>query len=340
MVIVMSTNASQADVDHVLARLKEQGCRGELTVGVERTIITVVGPKTPALQEDVRVLPQVDNVVLLGKSYDLAARDSNPDGTVISVGDVRIGADDLVLIAGPGAVESEEHIVGLAQSLKQAGAGLLMGGTMRPDQSPYAFRGLGEDGLRYLATARDATGLPIVCEASDTASVDLVARYADVLEIGPYNMRNFGLLETVAAVGKPVILRRALSATVDEWLLSAEHILYAGNPNVILCESGIRTYEPSTRNTTDVSAVPILKQTTHLPVILDPAHSSGVARLVAPLAMAATAAGADGLIVEVHPSPDHALTDGPQSLTPDQFTAMVADLRTLAPAVGKRLLSA
>ena len=337
MVIVMSAAASQADIAHVLERLAERSCRGELTVGVERTIITVVGPKPPALADDVRALPHVDNVVLLGKSYELAGRETKPAGSVVHVGNVAIGGDALVLIAGPGTVESEEQVVGLARSLRESGAQLLAGGAMRPDQSPYAFRGLGEEGLRHLAAARAATGLPVISDVSSTVDVEIVARYADALEVGPFHMRNFGLLEAVAASGKPVLLRRALSATVDEWLLCAEHILYGGNDQVILCETGIRTFEPATPTTTDISAVPVLKQRTHLPVVVDPARSAGRASLVEPLAMAAVAATADGLIVEVHPDPEHALADGPQSLTPAQFARLAQRLTLLAPALGRRL---
>ena len=340
MVIVMGTSATKGDVQRVLDRLGEHDCRGELTVGVERTIITVVGPKTPALQEDVRVLPAVDNVVLLSKSYDLAGRDSKPDGSVVTVGDVSFGGDALAIIAGPGTVESAAQIDTLAAELRQAGVAMLMGGTMTPDQSPYAFRGLGEEGLQHLAQARDATGLLVVNEAVNVSQLETVVRYADVLEIGAYNMRNFGLLEAVAATAKPVILRRGLSATIDDWLLSAEHILYAGNDRVILCESGIRTYESTMPSTTDVSAVPMLKRMSHLPVIVDPAHSAGDASLVGPLALAAVAAGVDGLMLSVHGNPDRALADGPQSLTPDQLRALLASIATLAPAVGRRLVTA
>ena len=341
MVIVMGTNASPADIAFVLARLAEQGCRGELTVGVERTIITVVGPATPALQEDVRVLPHVVDVVLLGKSYDLASRDSQPAGTIVAIGAgpqaAHIGGEPLVIIAGPGAVESPQQLADLGPALRRGGAAALMGGSLRPGQSPYAFTGLGEAGLRHLAAARAATGLPIVEEVPDIASLAMVARYADALEIGSYSMTNYGLLEAVAATGKPVILRRGFSATLDEWLLSAERILLAGNPNVVLCEGGIRTYETATSHTLDISAIPALKRLTHLPVIADPCGACGQADLVPDLAVAAVAAGADGLLVEVHPNPDRALADGPQSLTPEAFVALSARLAALAPAVGRRL---
>ena len=253
MVIVMGTAATKGDVQRVLDRLVEYNCRGELTVGVERTIITVVGPKTPALQEDVRVLPEVDSVVLLSKSYELAGRESKDEGSVVTIDGVSLGGETLAIIAGPGTVESATQIETLAAELRQSGANMLMGGTMTPDQSPYAFRGLGEEGLQYLAQARETTGLRVVNEVVNVSQLETVARYADVLEIGAYNMRNFGLLEAAAATAKPIILRRGLSATIDDWLLSAEHILYAGNERVILCESGIRTYEatmPSTSRLT------------------------------------------------------------------------------------------
>ena len=341
MVIVMGTNATQADIDLVLARLAEQGCRGELTVGVERTIITVVGPTTPALQEDVRVLAHVVDVVLLGKSYDLAGLDSRPQGTIVGIGDgarsAEIGGEQLAIIAGPGTVESAEQLAALGAPLREGGAVALMGGSLRPGQSPYAFTGLGEEGLRHLAAAREATGLPVVEEVPDTVSLPMVAGYADALEIGPHGMTNFGLLEAVAATGKPVILRRGFSATLDEWLLSAERILLAGNPHVVLCEAGIRTYETATSHTPDLSAIPALKRLTHLPVIADPARACGQADLVPDLAVAAVAAGADGVVVEVHPNPDHALADGAQSLSPEAFLALSARLAALAPAVGRRL---
>ena len=341
MVIVMGTDASQADIDHILARLAEQDCRGELTVGVERTIITVVGPASPALQEDMRLLPHVVDVVRLGKSYDRAGLDSHPDPSLIQIGSgdatATIGSERLTLIVGPGAVESAQQLQDLGPALRDGGAAVLMGGALRPDQSPYAFTGLGEEGLRHLAAARQAASLPVLEQVPDIASLEIVARYADALEIGAHSMTNFGLLEAVAATGKPVILRRGISATLDEWLLSTERIMLAGNPNVVLCESGIRTYETATSRTPDISAIPALKRLTHLPVLSDPARASGQAGLVPDLAMAAIAAGADGLILELHPNPDRALADGPQSLTAAQFIALSRRIATLAPILGRSL---
>ncbi len=337
MVIVMSTDAAEQDVQQVLDRLGEHGCRGELTVGVERTIITVVGPRPAALQEEIRTLPHVESVVLLSKSYERAGRESQPEGTVVAIGEARVGDGGIAIVAGPGAVESQAELLALAQSLKERGVTLLRGGAMRPSQSPYAFRGLGEEGLRYLAEAGGASGLGVVSEVPSVDNVAIVAAYVDVLEIGPFNMHNHGLLEAAAATGKPILLHRGLSATVDEWLLSAEYVLNAGNPQVILCESGIRTFDPTTPATLDVSAVPVLKELTHLPVIVDPAHSAGRADLVAPLALAAVAAGADGLAIHVHPQPGHALVDGAQSLGPEPYGELITRLRTLAAALERPL---
>jgi 3-deoxy-7-phosphoheptulonate synthase len=337
MVIVMSTDAKEADIQRVLDRLGEQNCRGELTIGVERTIITVVGPSTPALEEDVRIMPYVDSVVRLQKSYKLAGRDGRPDRTPVEVNGVAVGGDAVALFAGPGTVESAAQIDDLGAALREAGAIALTGATMRPEQSPYAFQGLGEDGLRMLAHAAAGNGLATVTEAPSVDRVEIVARYADVLEIGPHNMRNFGLLEAVAATGKPVLLRRDFASTLDEWLLSAEHLLVKGNDQVILCESGLRSFEGATPATTDISAVPMLRSLTHLPVVVDPASSSGAARLVPPLALAALAAGADGLVLTVHPNPQHALVDGPQSLTPAQLASLVAKAEPLLAVLGRSL---
>ena len=337
MVIVMGTEAAQADIQRVLDRLGEHDCAGELTVGVERTIITVVGPTSPALQEDVRVLPHVDNVVLLAKSYDLAGRGAHPDGTIVMLGNTPVGGDGIAVIAGPSAVESADQIDAVAAALREMGASALSGSALRVGNSPYAFSGLGKDGLRLLAHAGAANGLPVVSEVPTAADVDLVARYVDVLEIAPANMRNIGLLEAAARTGKAIVLHRELSGTLDEWLLSAEHILYAGNPHVILCESGIRTYEPATRTTTDISAVPTLRGLTHLPVIVDASRSAGQAVLVGPLALAAVAAGAHGLRVDVHPNPDRALLDGPQALRPEECLEMLDRVRGLAAALGQTL---
>ena len=337
MVIVLSADATPAAVQQVLELLAEQGCRGELTVGVERTIITVVGPISPALQEDVRVLPHVDGVVPIGKPYRLASRLSNPAGTVVQVGAVAIGDGSVTVLAGPGTVESVEQIESVTALLTQQGGALLWGGALRPGPSPYGFRGMGAEGLQHLAVAGRRRGLPVVSDVPTVGDIESVAASADMLEIGPSNMRNYGLLADAARSGKPILLHRDVAATIDEWLLSAEHLLNAGNRRVVLCESGIRAYDPSTALVADLSAVPVLKSLTHLPVVVDPSHAAGGADLVAALALAALAAGADGLAIQVHPHPEHALTDGPQSLNPEQYSALLVRVRTLASALGRRV---
>ena len=340
MIVVMRTTATQTDIDRVLQRLAEQSCRGELTIGVERTIITAVGPLSPALEEDVQVLPEVDKVVRLGKSYHLASSDAAPGPTVVQVAGVPIGGAHFALIAGPATVESEQQVVELAPRLRAAGAALFSGGTTRPGDSPYAFRGLGPQALAFLEQARTAGGLPVVSEAPNVADLDAVARAVDLIEIGAVNMRNAGLLEAAAAAGKPVLLRRAADATLDDWLLAAERLLYAGLQDVVLCESGIRTYESAAPTTADISAIPMLKRLTHLPVVIDPAHSSGDRSLVEALSLAAVAAGADGLYLPVHPDPDHALADGDLSLSPDDFAALVAKVQGLVAVTDRRLAEA
>ena len=337
MVIVMSAGAAQADIDRVLAHLEQSGCRGELTVGVERTIVTVLGPETPELQEEMRTLPLVESVVQLGKSYKLASLDPERQSSTVKVGNVRVGGGGLVIMAGPAAVETGGDPSALAASLKERGVSLLWGGAMRPGQSPYAFRGTGEEGLRCLAAAGKAAGLSVVSEVPSVAEVGLIASYVDALEIGPFNMRNFGLLEAAAATDMPILLHRGLSATIDEWLLSAEHVLHAGNDRVVLCESGIRSYDGATSATLDVSAVPVLKELTHLPVLVNPARGTGRADLVERLALAAIAAGADGLAIEVHSQPGQALVDGSQSLPLDPYGEMVRRVEVLALALDRPL---
>ncbi|MDA8443149.1 MAG: 3-deoxy-7-phosphoheptulonate synthase [Peptococcaceae bacterium] len=263
------------------------------------------------------------------------ARLAEHDHTVVSVGSVLIGGPSIPVMAGPCAVESREQLLSVAISLKDLGASLLRGGAFKPRTSPYAFRGLAEEGLKMLAEARELTGLPIVTEVMDARDVELVARYADMLQIGSRNMQNFTLLQAVGDVAKPVLLKRGLSATLEEWLMAAEYILATGNPQVVLCERGIRTFETWTRNTVDITAIPAVKELSHLPIILDPSHGTGRWKMVAPVAKAAIAAGADGLLIEVHPDPDCALSDGPQSLTPENFHTLMQELKPLAKAVGR-----
>ncbi|MBE0480644.1 MAG: 3-deoxy-7-phosphoheptulonate synthase, partial [Dehalococcoidia bacterium] len=282
-------------------------------------------------------LPGVEEVIPISRPYKLSCREFQPECTVLNVGPTTIGGDQLTIIAGPCAVETEEQLLHTARAVKAAGANMLRGGAFKPSTSPYQFRGLGRQGLEILAAARDETGLPFITEVLTPQDVELVARYADVLQIGARNMQNFILLDEVGKVRKPVMLKRGMSATIQEWLLSAEYILAQGNRQVILCERGIRTFETYTRNTMDVSAIPIIKKLSHLPIIGDPSHGTGKWYLVSPMALAAVAAGADGLMIEVHPNPDQALKDGAQSLTCENFLQLMASLGPVAASVGKKM---
>lgn len=338
MIVVMKSTATETHVQVVLSRLDEHALAGHLSRGAERTIIGVVGAKIPpTLREELELMEGVQEVVRITRPYKLAAREFHPQDTVVNVAGIPVGALGCVVIAGPCAVESEEQILKIARTVRAAGATMLRGGAFKPRSSPYTFRGLGEAGLHLLALARAETGLPIVTEVMTPSDVELVARYADILQIGARNMQNYQLLEEVGRTGKPVLLKRGLSATFEEWLLSAEYIIAQKNPNVILCERGIRTFETATRNTMDLNAVALAKRRTHLPVIADPSHGTGKWHLVTPLALASLAAGADGVIVEVHPDPDRATSDGPQSLTCENFTAMMPRLSAVAVAVGRQL---
>jgi 3-deoxy-7-phosphoheptulonate synthase len=338
MIVVMRSNADESQINAVLERLKEHSLRGHLSQGEERTIIGVVGAAIPpVLREELEIFLGVQQIVPITRPYKLTAREFRPEDTVVMVGDVAVGAGSCVVMAGPCTVESEEQIISTARAVREAGATMLRGGAFKPRSSPYTFRGLGDEGLRLLALARAETGLPVVTEVMTPTDVDLVARYADVLQVGARNMQNYQLLEEVGRIGKPVLLKRGLSATIEEWLLSAEYVVAQGNPNVILCERGIRTFETATRNTMDLNAVALAKRRSHLPVIADPSHGTGKWYLVPPLALASLAAGADGLIIEVHPDPDRAKSDGPQSLTPENFAALMSRLAALVAALGRQM---
>jgi 3-deoxy-7-phosphoheptulonate synthase len=338
MIVIMRSNATEEQIGTVLARLSEYDLRGHLSQGEERTIIGVVGAAIPpTLPEQLEVLDGVQGTVRITRPYKLVAREFHPSNTVVNVNGVMIGGNSCVVIAGPCSVESEEQVVETARAVRAAGATMLRGGAFKPRTSPYAFRGLGEEGLHMLATARAETGLPVVTEVMTPSDVDLVARYADVLQIGARNMQNYQLLEEAGRSGMPVLLKRGLSATFEEWLLSAEYVVAQGNPNVILCERGIRTFETATRNTMDLNAVALAKRRSHLPVIADPSHGTGKWYLVTPLALAAIAAGADGLIIEVHPDPDRARSDGSQSLNVENFGAMMRQLASVVAAMGRTL---
>jgi len=335
MIFVLKPTVTQAEIEHICEKIESFGLTPHISKGVERTIIGAIGDETILQSQPLEALPGVERVLPILKPFKLASREFKPDNTVITVRDVRIGGQRLAVIAGPCAVETRELLIETAWEVKQAGASLLRGGAFKPRTSPYAFQGLGEEGLRYLAEARELTGLPIVTELMDPREAELVMMYADVVQVGARNMQNFKLLKEIGTHDKPVVLKRGMSSTVKELLMSAEYIMSEGNYNVILCERGIRTFEDYTRNTLDLSAVPVIKQLSHLPVIVDPSHATGKWDLVTPMAMAAIAAGADGLMIEVHPKPEEALSDGAQSLLPGKFTRLMASLRLVAEAVGR-----
>jgi 3-deoxy-7-phosphoheptulonate synthase len=337
MIVVMKSDCGEGEINGVLERLSQEGFNGHLSKGVERTVIGVVGQTYPELKEMLELLPGVDEVVPISKPYKLSSREFQPQDTEIKVGGVTIGGEGLVVMAGPCAVESEEQVLQTARAVKAAGASILRGGAFKPSTSPYSFRGLGEEGLKILAQARQETGLPIITEVLTPHDVELVSRYADILQVGTRNMQNFILLDEVGKTRMPVMLKRGMSATIQEWLLSAEYILSQGNRQVMLCERGIRTFETYTRNTMDLSAIPIIEKLSHLPIIADPSHGTGKWYLVAPMALAAVAAGADGLMIEVHPAPDYALKDGAQSLTFDNFQRLMAQVIAVAASVGRRI---
>jgi 3-deoxy-7-phosphoheptulonate synthase len=343
MIVVMRAHASEAEIDGVVARIRELGFTPHLSKGSERTIVGVVGDDRRAAEAGMfESLPGVAECVRILKPFKLASREFVGASTVVEVGDgsgspgVAVGGAEVVIAAGPCAVESWEQLEEVAVSVKQSGARLLRGGAFKPRTSPYAFQGLGEEGLRLLARAREETGLPVVTEVMTPEAVPLVERYADCLQIGARNMQNFNLLQACGKSAKPILLKRGLSSTLEELLMAAEYILASGNRRVILCERGIRTFERATRNTLDLSAVAVLKQWSHLPVLVDPSHGTGHAAFVPAMARAAVAAGADGLLIEVHPHPERALSDGPQSLTPAGLAQTAAEVAAVARAVGRR----
>ncbi len=333
----MRQDASPDQIQGVVEAIEARGFKAHPIPGAQRTAIGVTGNKgaleAPALES----LPGVLEVIPVTHAYKLVSREVKPEATVVRVGDVPIGGDLLVVVAGPCAVESAAQTMRTAQAVKAAGAHLLRGGAFKPRTSPYSFQGLGEEGLRILAEARAATGLPVVTEAVDVEGVDAVERYADAIQVGARNMQNFSLLRRVGRARKPVVLKRGMSATLEEFLMSAEYILAEGNYDVILCERGVRTFSDFSRNTLDLAVVPAVKRISHLPILVDPSHGTGRRDKVAPLSRAAAAVGADGVMVEVHEQPDRALSDGPQSLTPEMFAELMAELRQIAPVLGRRL---
>lgn len=337
MIVVMKSKVSEEQLNHVQNRLREWGFEIHLSQGVERTIIGAIGEKKPEVIQSLESMDAVEKVVPILKPYKLAGREFRQEPTTVRVGEAVFGGPEIVVLAGPCAVEDREQMLSVARSVKAAGAKILRGGAYKPRTSPYAFQGLEEEGLKLLKEAREETGLAVVTEVVNPRDVELVEEYTDMIQIGARNMQNFTLLREVGKARKPVLLKRGLAATIEEWLMAAEYIMSEGNYEIVLCERGIRTYETSTRNTLDVSAIPIVKQLSHLPIIADPSHASGKRVLVAPLSCASVAAGADGLIIEVHPSPETALSDGPQSLTPMEFENVLNVIRPVAAAVGRRL---
>src|SRR5213596_335310 len=337
MIVVMKTNATENQVVGVQKAIRELGFKDHRIHGEERNVVAVLGHVYPELVDELGVLEGVDTVVRISKPYKLASREVNPYDTIIKVGPVEIGNGTVTVIGGPCSVDSEENVLEAARAVKSAGGHILRGGAFKPRTSPYAFRGHGEKGLHILAAARAETGLPVVTEVMDARDVQLVAKHADILQIGARNSQNYTLLDEVGRSGKPVLLKRGMSSTIEEWLLAAEYILSHGNRDVILCERGIRTFETATRFTLDLNAVPLVSELSHLPVIVDPSQATGRHSLVGPMSLAAVAAGAHGLIIEVHPTPNQALSDGAQSLDFAAFDRLMADLRRLLGAMAKQL---
>ena len=338
MIVSMRLHATREEIDHVCERVQDFGYKVHSIEGEERVVIGIVGVgDVTACLESIEAMPGVEKAVRISAPYKFVSKEFRQGRSVIRVNGHEIGGDQFIVMAGPCSVENERQIMETANAVSEAGAHLLRGGAFKPRTSPYDFQGMEEDGLRLLKKAREATGLAIVTEVMSDRDVDLVAEYADVLQIGARNMQNFALLKTLGKCGRPVLLKRGLSSTIKELLMSAEYIVAHGNPNVILCERGIRTFESYTRNTLDISAIPVVKQLSHLPVFVDPRHGTGRRDKVGAMARAAVAAGADGLIIEVHCDPDHALSDGAQSMFPGQFDRLMAELRIIAPAIGRSI---
>lgn len=337
MIIVLRADATQEEIDHVVEKIKATGLAVHISKGKERTIIGAIGDEALLASIPLEAIAGVEKVMPILKPYKLVSKEFRKEGTVIDLGGIKIGDTELQVIAGPCSVENRDSLVSCAKDVKAAGARILRGGAFKPRTSPYDFQGLGVEGLKLLAEARKATGLPIVSELMDPRDTEVFCEYVDVVQIGARNMQNFRLLTEVGRIKKPVLLKRGLAATIKEFLMSAEYIAAQGNANIILCERGIRTFETATRNTLDLSAVPVLKEETHLPVFVDPSHAVGRWALVAPLAKAAVAVGADGLMIEVHPDPENALCDGAQSLKPGKFARLMEELRKVASAVGRTI---
>lgn len=335
MIIIMKNNATNEQIAAIESKLSQFGFKTHPIYGEVKTVIGAVGDKRLLETQLILNMPGVESLVPIMKPYKLVSRELKQENTIVDVAGVPVGGPEVVIFAGPCAVENQDHFYETAKYVKESGAKILRGGAFKPRTSPYSFQGLEEEGLKMLAQAREMTGLRIVTEAVDPRDIELIAKYADIIQIGARNMQNFRLLQEVGQSKKPVLLKRGLSATIEEWLMAAEYIMAEGNDDIILCERGIRTYETATRNTLDISSIPIVKEFSHLPIIVDPSHSAGSWKYVNPLSKAAVAAGADGLIIEVHSNPDKAMCDGPQSLNPDNFSQLVGELRIVAQAVGR-----
>ena len=337
MVVVMEERASEEQIQKIIAELVEKGFDVHRSTGALRTVLGAVGGNRVSDTRLIEMMDGVHEVLRITEPYKLASRTFKPERTMVTFDDFRIGGDEVIVMAGPCSAESEGQVEAAAAAVKRAGAKVLRGGAFKPRSSPYSFQGLGEEGLRMLRSAANGHNLKLASEVMDVSQIELVERYADILQVGARNMQNYTLLRELGRARKPVLLKRGIAATIEEWLLSAEYLLSGGNPHVILCERGIRTFESYTRNTLDISAIPVIHKLTHLPIIADPSHGTGLRDKVAPMARAAVAAGADGLLIEVHPDPDHALSDGAQSMFTSQFDHLMAELRIIAPAIGRSI---
>jgi 3-deoxy-7-phosphoheptulonate synthase len=337
MVIVMSTTAIEEEIQKVVSQLEESGFQVHRSTGISRTVLGAIGKTEGFDLRRVEVLDGVESVTRIGEPFKLCSRSFKKDDTVVEIRGVKIGGDSLTVMAGPCAVESREQVQEIAEVVAEHGARVLRGGAFKPRSSPYSFQGLGVEGLRFLREAADAHGLLVVTEVMEASQIEPIVEYADILQVGARNMQNFSLLRRLGELRKPILLKRGISATIEEWLMSAEYIMAGGNYQVILCERGIRTFERYTRNTLDISAIPVVKKLSHLPVVVDPSHAVGIRDKVIPVARAAVAVGSDGLLVEVHTHPDQALSDGPQSLYPEQFRELMEAVRGIGPVVGKKV---
>jgi 3-deoxy-7-phosphoheptulonate synthase len=336
MIVVMKERATEAEVDSVIARLIEWGMDVHRSSGVTRTVLGVVAAGKLE-KESIEILDGVHEVMRITEPYKRASRSYRPEETIVTLDDVRIGGDEVIVMAGPCSAETEEQCDASAAAVKRAGAKILRGGAFKPRSSPYSFQGHGEAGLQMLRQSADAHNLKLISEVMDVSQIDIIAKYCDIFQVGARNMQNYTLLRELGHARKPVLLKRGISATIEEWLLSAEYVLAGGNDDVILCERGIRTFETATRNTFDISSIPVAQKLSHLPVVADPSHGAGRRDMVPQLARAAVAAGADGLLIEVHTDPDHAWSDGAQSMFPEQFDCLMAELRIIAPAIGRSI---